>query len=114
MRKGGYPGKAELSGNALSPARHKEVKIIPIAVGDTLTLKKKHPCGSDSFTVTRVGSDIGMRCSGCARDVMTPRVKLEKAIKRVNGIPAQQLAQSAAGPSPDAAEDADSTKQDSR
>ena len=73
------------------------MKIIPLAVGDTLTLKKKHPCGSDSFIVTRIGSDIGMRCSGCARDVMTPRVKLEKAIKRVNGAPAQELARNAGG-----------------
>ena len=72
-------------------ARFIFMKIIPIAVGDTLTLKKKHPCGSDSFTVTRIGSDIGMRCSGCSRDVMTPRVKLEKSIKRVNGVPAQEL-----------------------
>lgn len=63
--------------------------IIPISVGDTLTLKKKHPCGSDSFKVTRVGSDIGLRCEGCGRDVMTPRVKIEKAIKRVNGQPAR-------------------------
>ena len=86
-------------------------------MGDTLTLKKKHPCGSDSFTVTRVGSDIGMRCSGCARDVMTPRVKLEKAIRRVNGVPAQQLAQSMSAGAADAAETAetaDTTTQDSR
>lgn len=67
------------------------MKIIPISTGDTLTLKKKHPCGSDSFTVTRTGSDIGLRCAGCGREFMTPRVKIEKSIKKVNGQPAQTL-----------------------
>ena len=69
------------------------MKIIPIATGDMLTLKKKHPCGSDIFAVTRIGSDIGLKCAGCGREFMTPRVKIEKSIKRVNGQPAQTLAE---------------------
>lgn len=52
-------------------------------VGDTLEMKKKHPCGGDSFTVLRVGSDIKVRCDTCSREVTVARVKLEKGIKRV-------------------------------
>ena len=58
--------------------------IIPkIAVGDILSLKKKHPCGSSDFEVLRVGSDIRIVCRGCGRDLTLPREKLEKAIRRI-------------------------------
>ena len=52
-------------------------------VGDTLEMKKKHPCGDNRFTVLRVGSDVKVRCVGCAREVTVQRVKIEKGIKRV-------------------------------
>jgi len=57
--------------------------IIPFKIGDMLVLKKKHPCSSDIFKVMRVGSDIRIICDGCGRDLMLPREKLEKMIKRV-------------------------------
>ena len=53
-------------------------------VGDTLEMKKQHPCGSKLFTVARVGSDVRIICSGCGRDLTLPREKLEKAIKKVH------------------------------
>ena len=52
-------------------------------VGDRIDMKKKHPCGASSFTVLRVGSDIRIRCTGCLREVTVPRIKLERAIKKV-------------------------------
>ena len=52
-------------------------------VGDTLEMKKKHPCGESTFLVLRVGSDIKVRCTGCSHEVTVSRVKLEKGIKRV-------------------------------
>lgn len=52
-------------------------------VGDTLEMKKKHPCGDTHFTVLRVGSDIRVRCNTCSREVTVARVKLEKGIKKV-------------------------------
>ena len=55
-----------------------------IRVGDRLLMKKKHPCGADTFTVTRIGMDFRLRCDGCGREVMVPRSKLEKNIKGVN------------------------------
>ena len=52
-------------------------------VGDTLEMKKKHPCGDFRFSVLRVGSDVKLRCKTCGREVTLQRVKLEKGIKRV-------------------------------
>ena len=57
--------------------------IIHFSVNDSLILKKKHPCSSDTFRVLRVGSDIRIVCHGCGRDLTIPREKLEKMIKKV-------------------------------
>ena len=57
--------------------------IISFSVGDILVMKKKHPCSSDAFKVMRVGSDIKIVCEGCGRDLMLPREKIEKMIKKV-------------------------------
>ncbi len=58
--------------------------VIPkISVGDTLELKKPHPCGTKKFTVLRIGSDIRIVCCGCGRDMTLERIKLEKAIKNI-------------------------------
>ena len=54
-----------------------------LSVGDTIIMKKKHPCGSDSFSVLRVGMDLKIKCNGCGHEVMTPRRKIEKNIKTV-------------------------------
>ena len=59
---------------------------IRFGVGDTLTMKKAHPCGSREMRVMRVGSDIRIVCAGCGRDVTVPRVKLEKNIKGVSHV----------------------------
>ncbi len=59
------------------------MRIIKFAVGDTLELKKPHPCGSRLFRVVRVGSDVRVICSGCERDMTVDRIKLEKSIKKV-------------------------------
>ena len=58
--------------------------IPKISVGDILTLKKQHPCGSSDFEVLRVGSDIRMICRGCGRDLTLPREKVEKALKKIS------------------------------
>ena len=54
-----------------------------VRVGDVLTLKKKHPCGSDHWAVLRIGADFKLRCLGCGREVMGPRQKYEKQIKKL-------------------------------
>ena len=57
--------------------------IIHFSVGDSLVLKKKHPCSSDVFKVLRGGSDVRIVCQNCGRDLTIPREKLEKMIKKV-------------------------------
>ncbi len=59
------------------------MRIIKFSVGDTLELKKPHPCGAKLFSVARVGSEVRVICSGCGRDMTIDRIKLEKSIKKV-------------------------------
>ncbi len=54
-----------------------------VRVGDRLIMKKNHPCGSNEFAVLRIGMDFRIRCMGCGREVMVPRSKVEKNIKRI-------------------------------
>ncbi len=54
-----------------------------IRLGDTLTMKKPHPCGEKSWKVLRVGADFRLRCLGCGHEVMIPRIKAEKNIRSV-------------------------------
>ncbi len=51
--------------------------------GDILLMKKPHPCGSKNFLVLRSGMDFKIRCTGCGREVMVPRLKCEKNIKKI-------------------------------
>lgn len=59
------------------------MNIIRFSTGDTLEMKKEHPCGGNMFYVLGVGSDIKIRCQNCAREMTVPRIKLEKNIKKV-------------------------------
>ena len=54
-----------------------------VQVGDILVMKKEHPCGSRRWLVLRVGMDFKLRCEGCGHELMLPRSKAEKSIKRV-------------------------------
>lgn len=52
-------------------------------MGDKVQTKKGHPCGSDTWTIVRMGMDIKIRCTGCGRVVMLSREKFEKRIKKI-------------------------------
>ena len=54
-----------------------------IRVGDILVLKKNHPCGACRWEVLRIGADFKIRCTGCGREVMVPRHKCEKNIRKI-------------------------------
>ena len=54
-----------------------------VRVGDVLIMKKNHPCGDNRFLVLRSGMDFKLRCLGCGHEVMAPRRKIEKSIKRI-------------------------------
>lgn len=55
--------------------------MLDFNLGDILNLRKKHPCGSYSWVVVRLGADIGIRCQGCQRRVLLPRSELERRVK---------------------------------
>lgn len=54
-----------------------------IQLGDTLVMKKPHPCGERNWLVLRTGADFRLRCLGCGHEVMVPRFKAEKNIRQV-------------------------------
>lgn len=58
--------------------QRKEFKL-----GDVVRMKKKHPCGSYNWEVTRMGADIKIKCVGCGRLVMIPRMEFEKRMVKV-------------------------------
>ena len=54
-----------------------------IRLGDILTMKKAHPCGSKQWEVLRVGMDFRLKCTGCGHQIMIPRTTVEKSIKGI-------------------------------
>ena len=60
-------------------------------VNDVLKMKQAPPGGSQEWLVLRVGMDFKMRCQGCGHEVMLPRSKAEKNIRKVfrEGAPVQ-------------------------
>lgn len=54
-----------------------------VRLGDILVMKKNHPCGCNRFAVLRIGMDFRIRCENCGHEVMVPRVKAEKSIKKI-------------------------------
>ena len=69
--------------NSFINLKGQAMEIVKFSVGDTVELKKPHPCGSSRFRVARVGSDIRIICLGCNRDMDINRIKLEKALKKL-------------------------------
>ena len=60
-----------------------EVLFLNISVGDRVEMKKQHPCGGKIFSILRVGMDFKIKCENCGREVMVPRSKIEKNIKKI-------------------------------
>lgn len=56
-----------------------------VSVGDILEMKKPHPCGCKRFSVLRIGMDFKIKCEKCGHEVMLPRSKCEKNIKKIVG-----------------------------
>ena len=54
-----------------------------INVGDRVEMKKQHPCGSRTFSVLRIGMDFRLKCTGCGHEMMIPRHKAEKNIRKI-------------------------------
>ena len=54
-----------------------------VMVGDLLEMKKSHPCGSNIWQVLRVGVDFRLKCTGCGHELMLPRARIVKSIKKI-------------------------------
>jgi len=54
-----------------------------VRVGDILQMKKEHPCGSSRWQVLRTGLDYRLRCIGCGHEIMVPRIKIQKSIRKI-------------------------------
>lgn len=55
-------------------------------LGSIVIMKKDHPCGSNEWEVTRLGADIKIKCTGCGRSIMLPRIEFNKKIKKIKKI----------------------------
>ncbi len=66
-----------------------------VAVGDIVTMKKPHPCGKNSkdFLVLRIGMDFKLKCMECGHELMLPRARAEKNIRRITRGQTEDTAQ---------------------
>ena len=54
------------------------VAFVDLRLGDRITLRKAHPCGSHAWEVVRLGADIGLLCGGCGHRVLLDRLTVER------------------------------------
>jgi len=52
-------------------------------IGDTVKMRKPHPCGGDFWEIMRTGVDFRVKCLKCGRVTMLSRQKFEKTVKAV-------------------------------
>jgi hypothetical protein len=57
------------------------MRWVDVQIGDVVTLRKPHPCGSYEWEVRRIGADIGLKCHGCGRYVLLTRREFNKRVK---------------------------------
>ncbi len=60
---------------------------LDVKLGDRLIMKKAHPCGCNTFKVLRIGMDFKIQCENCGHEIMLPRSKCEKNIKKIETVP---------------------------
>lgn len=52
-------------------------------LNDDVIMRKQHACGTNLWTITRMGVDIKIKCKNCGREIMMDRLEFEKKIKKV-------------------------------
>jgi len=55
-------------------------RVLELLLGDVVRLRRRHPCGGDTWLIDRLGADIGLRCVTCNRHVLLERAALERRI----------------------------------
>ncbi len=61
----------------------RDAASLHVSTGDTVELRKLHPCGSRRWEVTRTGADIGLKCFGCSHVILLPRHEFRRKLLRV-------------------------------
>jgi hypothetical protein len=54
--------------------------VLELFLGDVVELRRRHPCGGDTWLIDRLGADIGLRCETCSRHVLIERPTLERRL----------------------------------
>jgi hypothetical protein len=54
--------------------------VLELRLGDRIELRKPHPCGGRTWSVMRLGADIGLTCETCGRRVMLERREVERRL----------------------------------
>ena len=53
-----------------------------LELGDIIIMKKTHACGGDAWEITRLGVDIGLKCTKCNHTIIMDRIELYKKMKK--------------------------------
>ena len=53
---------------------------LTLYLGDLVRLRRRHPCGGDTWLIDRLGADIGLRCQTCDRHVLVDRRTIERRL----------------------------------
>ncbi len=57
------------------------MNVPEVALGDRVRLRKPHPCGGNTWQVTRIGSDIRLRCLTCGRVILLRREQFRRRLR---------------------------------
>lgn len=52
-------------------------------LNDQVVMRKQHACGTNNWTITRMGVDIKLKCNQCGREIMMDRLEFQKKLKKV-------------------------------
>lgn len=52
-------------------------------LNDDVIMRKSHACGTNLWTITRMGVDIKIKCKHCGREIMMDRLEFQKKLKKV-------------------------------
>lgn len=52
-------------------------------LNDQVIMRKNHACGTNLWTITRMGVDVKIKCNNCGREIMMDRLEFVKKVKKV-------------------------------
>jgi hypothetical protein len=67
----------------LQSLRMEQKTVRQVELDDVVRLRKQHPCGGDTWTIVRLGVDIGLRCTTCGRRVLLERPIFERRVRQI-------------------------------